>query len=328
MPRALLALVPALAAVALAGAPSPLPKDTLPARLSVNDVPLGLPERAVPKDNPLTRQRVDLGRRLFFDPILSGDRTVACASCHPPERGFALAAPRGVGGRKLARRAPTLFNRAFGRSFFWDGRAASLEEQALKPIEAPDEMGAKLPAVLKRLGDDAGYRKAFAAAVDEGVTEANLAKALAGFQRVLLRGGSRVDRFRKEGAHDALTSSERAGLWLFESKGKCWRCHVGANFTDERFHNTGVGWGKEPADLGRAAVTKKDEDKGKFKTPTLRGVRLTGPYVHDGSMKTLADVVEFYNKGGKANPNLDEGVQALKLSKEEMADLVAFLEAL
>src|SRR5262245_15954494 len=229
MPRALLALVPALAAVALAGAPSPLPKDTLPARLSVNDVPLGLPERAVPKDSPLTQKRVDLGRRLFFDPILSGDRSVACASCHPPERGFAQAAPRGVGGRKLARRAPTLFNRAFGRSFFWDGRASSLEEQALKPIEDPAEMGAKLPAVLKRLKEDAAYRKEFAAAFDGGVSEANLAKSLASFQRVLLRGDSRVDRFRKKGEHDALKPSEQAGLWLFESKGKCWRCHGGAN---------------------------------------------------------------------------------------------------
>lgn len=329
MSRALLVVVlVALAAAAVADAPSPLPKDTLPARLSVKDVPLGLPARTVPKDNPLTQERVNLGRRLFFDPILSGDRTVACASCHPPGSGFAQSAPRGVGGRKLTRRAPTLFNRAYGRSFFWDGRAASLEEQALKPIEDPDEMGAKLPVVLKRLGDDAAYRKEFAAAFDDGVTEANLARALAGFQRVLLRGDSRVDRFRKKGEHDALTPSERAGLWLFESKGKCWRCHVGTNFTDERFHNTGVGWGKEPADLGRSAVTKKDEDKGKFKTPTLRGVKLTGPYMHDGSVKTLADVVEFYNKGGKANPNLDEGVEALKLSKEEMADLVAFLEAL
>jgi cytochrome c peroxidase len=305
-----------------------VPKDTLPARLSVKDVPLGLPARAVPRDNPLTAPRVALGRRLFFDPILSNDRTVACASCHHPDRGFSGASPRGVRGQQLPRRAPTLLNRTFGTSFFWDGRSATLEEQALKPIVDPAEMGAKLPDVLARLKADAHYGKAFAEAFDDGLTQANLAKALASFQRVLLRGDSRVDRFRKKGEHDALSAAERHGLWLYESKAGCWRCHAGANFTDERFHNTGVSWGKRPADLGRAAVTKKDEDKGKFKTPTLRGVALTAPYMHDGSIKTLKEVVEFYDNGGTDNPNLSPHVKPLKLTKEEVEALVAFLKAL
>lgn len=329
MPRSLLIVLAGLGTLAFAtDGPSPVPKDSLPAQLSVKDVPFGLPARTVPKDSPLTAERVALGRRLFFDPILSGDKTVACASCHRPDRGFSEGSPRGVGGQKLARRAPTLLNRAFGSAFFWDGRSATLEEQALKPIIDPTEMGAKMPVVLARLKGDDAYKKAFTAAFDDGITELNLGKALASFQRVLLRGNSRVDRFRKKGEHDALNAAERHGLWLYESKAQCWRCHSGANFTDERFHNTGVGWGKKPADLGRAAVTKKDEDRGKFKTPTLRGVALTGPYMHDGSIKTLKEVVEFYDKGGVSNPNLSPHLQPLKLTKDEVEALVAFLEAL
>ncbi|MFO0845897.1 MAG: cytochrome c peroxidase [Gemmataceae bacterium] len=312
----------AFAGLALAAAP--------PAWLAVDHVPFGLPARVVPKDNPLTRQRVELGRRLFFDPVLSGDRTVSCASCHRPEHGFASpeAPPLGVRKEKLSRRAPSLWNRAYGTAFFWDGRASSLEEQALQPIENPAEMGSGLPAVVARLKADNGYRSAFEAAFPDGVTAANLARALASFQRVLLRGDSRVDRFRKKGDHAALSPAERHGLWLYESKAGCWQCHAGANFTDEGFHNTGVGWGKSPPDPGRFAVTRKDSDKGKFKTPSLRGVAKTAPYMHDGSQKTLEDVVEFYNKGGAANPRLDPAMRPLGLTKDEVHALVAFLEAL
>jgi cytochrome c peroxidase len=302
----------------------------LPARLDLDEVPLGLPPRSVPADNPLTAARVRLGRALFFDPILSADGTVACASCHRPERGFSSgeARPRGVGGRRGPRRAPTLFNRAYGTAFFWDGRAATLEEQALRPIEDPDEMGAKLADVLRRLRADPAYPGRFAAAFPDGVTAANLGRALAGFERVLLRGGSRVDRFRRLGEAAALTPPERHGLWLYESKGLCWRCHAGANFTDEQYHNTGVSWGQAPPDLGRFAVTRREADRGKFKTPTLRGVALTAPYMHDGSIGTLQEVVEFYNRGGGANPNRDPALRPLGLSPEEVRALVAFLKAL
>src|SRR5262249_32140621 len=134
------------------------------------------------------------------------------------------------------------------------------------------------------------------------------------------------DRFRRNGSHDALNPSERAGLWIYESKGRCWRCHSGSNFTDEKFHNTGVGWGKE--DLGRFKMTREDTDRGKFKTPSLRGVTLTAPYMHDGSLKTLEDVVEYYNRGGNANPHLDPALAPLGLSKDEIRDLVTFLKAL
>jgi cytochrome c peroxidase len=316
--------------VLAADRPSPLPRDTLPAKLTLDKIPLGLGPRALPKDSPLTPARVKLGRKLFFDPILSADNTVACASCHQPAHGFASpqARPRGIRGQQVARRAPTLFNRAYGTSFFWDGRRGSLEEQALVPIGTATEMGSSVPAAIKRLRANKEYRAQFEAAFDDGLTAANLARALASFERVLLRGASRVDRFRRQGDHAALTARERQGLWLYESKGRCWRCHSGANFTDEGFHNTGVSWGKKPVDLGRYAVTKKQADKGKFKTPTLRGAALTAPYMHDGSLKTLEDVVEFYNKGGIANPNLDPVLAPLGLSAEEVRDLVAFLKAL
>src|SRR5579884_2703314 len=255
-PLALLA-----AAASRAERPAPVPADTLPKALPHDTVPLGL-GRLPAADNPLTAARVALGRRLFFDPALSGDHTVACATCHRPENGFASPEPlpRGVKGRQGTRRAPTLLNRAYGTAFFWDGRAATLEGQALQPIENADEMGSSVADVLKRLRTDPAYRSAFEAAFDDGVTAANLARSLASFERVLLRGDSPVDRFRARGERGAMTSAELHGLWLYESKGQCWRCHTGPNFTDESFHNTGVSWGRSPEDPGRHAVTKKESD--------------------------------------------------------------------
>jgi cytochrome c peroxidase len=302
----------------------------LPQRLSLETIPLGLGLRPAVPDNPLTAERVNLGRKLFFDPILSADNTVACASCHRPAHGFASgeARPLGIRGQRTRRRAPTLFNRAYGTTFFWDGRETSLEAQALRPIEDPGEMGSKLPQVVERLNGDKTYHGLFAEAFADGVTAANLGRALAAFERVLLRGDSPVDHFRAQGAHAALTPEQRHGLWLYESKARCWRCHSGANFSDEQFHNTGVSWDKEPPDLGRFTITRRDADRGKFKTPTLRGVILTGPYMHDGSLATLEEVVEFYNKGGGANPHRDPLVAPLGLSPEERRDLVAFLRAL
>jgi cytochrome c peroxidase len=333
MPRwpwfAVLVVVLETAALA-ADSPGPLPKDTLPDKLPLDEIPLGLGPRPAPKDSPLTEARVKVGRKLFFDPILSADNTIACASCHRPEYGFSSgeSGPHGIRGQKIPRRAPTLLNRAYGTSFFWDGRVGSLEEQALRPIEDPAEMGSSVADAVKRLKANKEYKAHFEAAYDDGITADNLAKALADFERLLLRGDSAVDRFRREGKHDALTPRERHGLWLYESKARCWRCHPGPNFTDEGFHNTGVSWGKDPADLGRFAVTKKDADKGKFKTPTLRGLTLTAPYMHDGSLKSLEDVIEFYNAGGGANPNLDGVIGPLELSEEERQDLAAFLKAL
>ena len=310
--------------------PPSIPVDTLPKELSLDEIPLGLGPRPASKVEPITKTHVALGRRLFFDPILSADSTMACASCHHPEHGFAGAdgRPRGIRGQQLNRRAPTLLNRAYGQAFFWDGRTGSLEEQSLEPIANPQEMGSTVADALKRLQASPDYKARFAAAFDDGVTAPNLGKALASFERMLLRGDSAVDRFRANGRREGMSTAERHGLWIYESKGQCWRCHSGPNFTDERLHNTGVNWGQAPLDLGRFAVTKREDDRGKFKTPTLRGVALTAPYMHDGSMKTLQEVVEYYNKGGRTNPHLDPILQPLHLSKDELDDLVAFLKSL
>jgi cytochrome c peroxidase len=329
MPRLALFLPLALVAAAAASADAPpaVPADTLPATLPHDVVPASLGPRP-PSEHPVTAARVALGRRLFFDPILSADRSVACATCHRPDHGFSSpeALPRGAGGKAMTRRPPTLFNRAYGTSFFWDGRAGTLEDQALKPIDNPAEMGATVPTAVERLRADAGYRERFAAAFDDGVTAANLARALAAFERVILRGDAPVDKFRRAEGRGDLKGEALHGFWIYESKGFCWKCHGGTNFTDEAFHNTGVSWGK--SDLGRFDVTKAEADRGKFKTPTLRGVGPRPPYMHDGSLKTLDDVVEFYDRGGLANPHLDAAMKPLGLTAEERKALVAFLKTL
>jgi cytochrome c peroxidase len=287
------------------------------------------PDRSTPQGNPPAEPKVRLGRRLFFDPILSTDGAISCSTCHQPEHGFTTPARFGVGvhGRATTRNPPSLFNRVYGKAFFWDGREPTLEDQALRPIEDRNEMGGNLEAAIKRIQANPQYKKDFAAAFPDGVTPRNLASAIAIFERTLLLGESRVDRFRA-GEIKALDDREVHGLWLYESKGQCWQCHSGRNFSDESFHNTGVRWGQEPIDLGRYAVTKKESDRGRFKTPTLRGLVQTAPYMHDGSMATLEEVLDYYNRGGQKNPNLDPVMKPLGLSKEEAADLVAFLKAL
>jgi cytochrome c peroxidase len=310
--------------------PPALPRDNLPAILPLDTIPLGLdPGRPVPKENPLTQARVQLGRKLFFDPLLSRNNTLACASCHDPAHGYAghERVAIGIDGKQGRRHAPSLLNRAYATHLFWDGRADSLEAQSLKPIEDPLEMGNTVAAVVQRLQAHADYPARFKAAFDDGITPENLAKALASFQRTLLLGNTRIDRFRA-GKTNVLTDAERHGLWLWESKARCWRCHSGPQFTDGQFHNTGVGWGAEPPDLGRFAVTATPADKGRFKTPSLRGVALTAPYMHDGSIATLREVVEFYNQGGRANPNRDPLLEPLNLTTQELDSLVAFLSAL
>jgi cytochrome c peroxidase len=189
------------------------------------------------------------------------------------------------------------------------------------------EMGGSIEGAVQRLRAQQEYPDFFRSAFADGVTADNLAKSLASFERVLLSGNSRVDRFRS-GEVRALSDSERHGLWLYESRGGCWRCHSGPNFSDESFHNTGVSWGQAPIELGRFTITGKVSDRGRFKTPTLRNVALTAPYMHDGSVATLEDVVDFYNRGGGKNPHLDAIIAPLGLSAEEKKDLVAFLKAL
>ncbi|HET6880775.1 MAG TPA: cytochrome c peroxidase [Pirellulales bacterium] len=310
--------------------PPPLPRDTLVEELPLDPMPgLSSLRHPPPDDNLLTPQRVRLGRKLFFDPILSADGTVACASCHDPAHGFAAPQPRsvGIGGRTGTRNAPSLLNRAAGTSFFWDGRSKSLEEQALEPIDNPHEMGGSLHDALHRLQADAAYVEAFAEAYGDGVTPENLARALASFERVLVSGASRVDRFQS-GDVSALSDGERIGLWLFESRAQCWRCHRGANYTDEQFHNTGVASLQDEPDAGRYNATRDEAHRGSFKTPGLRDVSRTAPYMHDGSIATLREVVEYYNRGGTNNSHLDPAIKPLSLSPTEVGHLVEFLQAL
>ena len=326
-PLATVLLLAAVTAGAVLRDDPPLPEDTLPAVLD-GAVPFGLPPDVLDGDGA-TEAQVALGRRLFFDPLLSVDGTVACASCHEPERGFAGSEPLslGVGGRRTDRNAPTLFNRALGVHFMWDGQASSLEQQVLLPIENPKEMGADLDQIITRLSGHDEYAPAFERAFGGAPSRAHLASALASFLRRLLYADSGVDRFRA-GEFSALSDAARTGMWIYESSGRCWRCHSGPNFSDERFHNTGVGVVDGEAQAGRSAITGDEQDAGSFKTPTLRGLTLTAPYMHDGSLATLREVVEFYNEGGRANSLLSEHVLPLDMSEQEITGLVAFLEAL
>lgn len=327
--RAVLAALLALAGLAIAAraqesAPR-LPEDTLPRPLP-RTIPLGLPDSLA--DRLPTPEVAALGRRLFFDPILSRDRSLSCASCHDPAHGFADSAPfsSGIDGTSTTRNTPTLFNLAFGRHFFWDGRARSLEEQVLVPIANEAEMALAIPDALARLG--AEYGAEFEHAFGGPANAERLASALAGFVRLLLRGDRPVDRFRA-GDLAALDPTERAGLWLFESRAGCWRCHDGANFSDEGFHATGIGARNGELEDGRAAVTGDPADRGRFKTPTLRGLSLTAPYMHDGSLATIEDVIEFYRRPvPEGLEGLDPRLLPLELSDGDAERLAAFLRTL
>jgi cytochrome c peroxidase len=270
----------------------------------------------VPDENPLRADQIALGRQLFMDARLSRDMSRSCASCHDPSRAFSSGRPVSVGvfGRLGRRNAPALINRGYGRAFFWDGRVTSLEVQVLAPITDPNEMDLPLAEASLRVG----------------LTADQIARALANFVRSILSGNSRFDRF-VDGERNALSDSERRGLELFRGKGNCTGCHIGPNFTDERTHNTGVAWRPSTrtfADLGRYEVTGAERDLGAFKTPTLREVARTSPYMHDGSLTTLDDVVAFYEEGGRPNPYIDDEMRAVRLTSAERGDLVHFLRAL
>lgn len=284
----------------------------------------------VPEDNPLNETKIALGRRLFFDPQLSRERSTSCATCHDPNRAFTdgRKVARGTPRRRAGRNVPTIINRGYGRTFSWDGRLSTLEEQVVGPVSSPREMGSDLRLVLNRLSSDHAYRRAFGAAFGDGISERNMARALATFVRSVTSGDTPVDRYLDR-EPDALSHVARLGLRVFVGKGNCWLCHAGPTFSDEKFHNTGVAWdGRQFRDSGRARVTGDARDQGAFKTPTLREVARTAPYMHDGSLKRLDDVVDFYARGGRPNPNLDPVITPLGLTGEEKRGLVAFLHAL
>lgn len=285
--------------------------------------PAGLPPVVHPKDNPPTPEKIALGKQLYFDGRLSADNKVSCASCHDPAKGFSNGEQfaTGVEGKKGGRNSPTVINAAYGNLQFWDGRAKSLEDQALGPIQNPIEMNLTLDAVVKKLNGIEGYKKQFQQVFGTDVTSDGIAKAIAAYERTVLSGDAPYDKF-KAGDKAALSEAAQRGMKLFFGKANCSACHAGASFTDNGFHNIGV----PGDDAGREAISKQLGDKGAFKTPTLREIARSGPYMHDGSMKTLEAVIEHYNKGGTPHPQLDEELFPLKLTPEQSADLVTFLK--
>jgi cytochrome c peroxidase len=270
-------------------------------------IPLGLDlYMPVPEENPLTAARIAVGRQLFFDPRLSRDGSISCATCHRPDRAFSDGRPLAVGvsGRIGRRNAPALINRGYGRAFFWDARQRSLEQQVLAPIEDPNEMGSTAAEASARVGQ----------------MPEEVARSLASYVRSILSGNSRFDRF-VNGDRTALSDGEQQGLTLFRGRGNCTACHVGPNFSDERTHNTGVAW-------RAGSFADEGDGRGAFKTPTLREVARTAPYMHDGSLASLEEVVEFYDRGGNRNPHLDEEIRPLRLTRGETEALLAFLRTL
>ncbi|MBL8828943.1 MAG: c-type cytochrome [Planctomycetaceae bacterium] len=325
------------------------------------ELPLGLSTGAAQikglKENPLTRAKIELGRQLYFDGRLSKDGTISCASCHDPEQGWAAHTQFGIGvnGQQGGRNSPVSYNRILSDLQFWDGRAKSLEDQAVGPIANPIEMSNTHEACVKTLAGIEGYRVQFEK-IFGSVTIDAVGKALASFERSIVTSPSPFDYYEQFrpfltadpdelkqddpdtyklyvqakadlDKHPLSESAKRGREIFFTDKGSCTACHVGANLSDEQYHNIGVGMAAEKPDLGRFEVTKQEKDKGAFKTPTIRNVALTAPYMHDGSQKTVEEVVEWYAKGGHPNPTLDAKMKPLKLTEQDKKDLVAFMKA-
>ncbi len=338
-----------------------------PRALEQVGLPAELTRRAIPPDNPQTPEKIALGQKLFFDGRLSADGTVACASCHDPARAFTDGRPVSIGvhGRAGQRNAPTILNALFNKTQFWDGRAATLEQQAAFPITNPVEMGQPtLEAAVAAIAGVAEYQLAFRNVFGRPVNGQNLLRAIAAYERSLVSFDSPFDHFIA-GDKNAIGDDSKRGWELFNTKALCNKCHAltdtrrdVVNFMDNDFHNIGIGIihhnvvalareaerkiashdlkdvdqaaiGNEMSALGRFLITKKEPDIAAFKTPNLRNVLVTGPYFHDGSQETLWDVMDHYNKGdGLQNPWLDEDIQPLGLSENEIDDLVAFLASL
>ena len=331
--------------------------------------PRGLPPVPVPKDNPMTQKKVLLGRKLFFDRRLSLNETMSCAMCHVPEQGFTnneMATAVGIEGRTVRRNAPTIYNVAYFSHIFHDGREMRLEYQVWQPMLNVNEMAnPSFGYVVEKIRRFSDYKGLFESAFEgRGPGIETIGMAIASYERTIVSGNSAFDRWYFGKDESALSASAQRGFGLFAGKAGCMACHVihkdYALFTDDAFHNTGLGWrfsvgdgqaevpvqiapgvkimvpkkvidsvGKPPpSDLGRYEVTQDPADRWRYKTPTLRNVALTAPYMHNGVFGTLKDVVSFYNKGGIPNPGLDPSIRPLGLTDDEMADIVAFLQSL
>ena len=294
-------------------------------------LPLGLDlYMPVPEDNPLTRDKVELGRQLVSDPILSRDKRLACAGCHEPERAFTdeRTVSRGVFGRQGTRHVPTLINRGYGRAFFWDGRISSLEEQVLQPIQDPTEMDMTLKDVVERLRRDRKYSELFQAVFGRIPTHVDLANALASYVRTILSGDAPIDRYLN-GEREALSQQERQGLGIFNGKGNCWVCHFGPTFTDERFHNTGVAW-QDGALLDMDATWSPAKRTIAAPSRCRRCARWPGrrPTCTTGASRRSRTSLTSTTAGGNANPYQDAELRRLNLTTTEKQALISFLHAL
>jgi len=333
-----------------------------------NSIPLGLPadtwDYYVPRKNPMTPSKVELGRKLFFDARLSSDGRISCSSCHDPKLAFTdgRAVAEGISGRRGSRNSPTLLNAMFNTGQFWDGRADTLEDQAVQPLVNSLEMGNdSYDEVVKRLRAIPEYAAEFQSVFGSEVKIELIGKAIAAYERALVSGDSPLDRF-VAGDQNAISESAKQGFALFRGKARCSRCHTFSDalpfFTDFNYHNTGVAANHPNFDklsrqayavietdkarevidamakqeggqeLGRVLITYQVFDIGSYRTPSLRNIALTAPYFHNGSAKTLADVVKFYNEGGRQNINREWDLDPLALTLDEQRDLIAFLESL
>lgn len=293
----------------------------------IGPLPTAVP---IPSSNVNYAAKIELGKQLYFDGRLSKNNAISCAFCHNPGTGFADSRQTsiGVGGGIGGRQSPTVYNTGFNHVQFWDGRARSLEEQAIGPIHNPVEMAETHEHVVAKLGKIKGYQQEFRAVFGTEVNLQGIAEAIAAYERTVLSTNSAFDKYVL-GDVKAMDEAAARGLGLFKGKARCILCHNGPNFTDNQFHNLGVPQvGPMKEDLGRYNVSRADKDKGAFKTPTLRSITETAPYMHDGAFKTLEEVVDFLDQGGGSNPRLSPLMRPLGLTTEEKADLVMFLKAL
>jgi cytochrome c peroxidase len=296
-------------------------------------VPFGLEDPAdyLPADNPLTPEKIELGKLLFFDPRLSLDNTISCASCHIPSLAWTDGQRVGIGIHRqpATRNTQTIVNRLYSKEQLWHGKMPTLEAQAKNPLAKAVRMGMpSYDAEVAKLDAIKGYHERFQKVFGTGVTIDGVAKAIAAFERTILSGNSPADRFDMGGEDNAISESAKRGLALFQGKARCTRCHSGFNFTDEKFHNLGIDWDRQEINLGRYEVSRDPEDIGAFKTPTIREITRTAPYMHDGRFATLMEVVEFYDRGGIANPHLSNLMVPLSLTDQEKEDLVEYMKAL
>lgn len=292
-------------------------------------VPKGFPYPVIPSDNKPTQNRIDLGEKLFFDPILSRDSSISCSSCHLPDKKFTdgLQFSNGINGNHTVRNSMSILNASYQPSMFWDGGVPTLEQQVIAPIENPLEMDFDVNLVVKRINDNPEYVSLFQKAYNRPPSVYALTRAIACYERTLFTGKSRYDDYLYYNNAQALNASEINGMnTFFGEKGECFHCHGEYNFTDYSFKNNGLYLFY--ADSGRAHITLLNSDVGKFKVPSLRNIERTAPYMHDGSIATLEEVVEHYNSGGKSHPNKSGLILPLNLTVQEKQDLVNFLKSL